>query len=152
MPAGLENPRCFRSVLDILQREGPPVAITMRTHIEKRYGQTSSGILGRMADMLNRAENLQRHLAQASSRDQGCKACAGPVSAKLAVITHCARSMDVSGVLDSANGLGDMPMGGNRKDCADCTGMTSVQAADIAKAAKGIERAVVRNAFGIVEG
>ncbi len=149
---GLENPRCFRNVLDVMQREGMPLAITMRSHIEKRYGAVASGTMGRIAGILNRVENLQRQLAQASARDGNCRQCAGPAAARLAALVHCLRSMDMAGALNSANALGRQEFGSGLASCDDCKGMTAVQVTDIDSSARDLEKAVLRNAFGIVEG
>jgi len=149
---GLENPKCFRNVLDVMQREGMPLAITMRSHIEKRYGAVASGTMGRMTGILNRVQNLQRQLAQTSARDSNCRQCAGPASARLAALAHCLRSMDMAGALNSAHALGSQGFGSGLPGCDDCKGMTAVQLKDIGSSAGDLEKAILRNAFGIVEG
>jgi len=149
---GLENPRCFRNVLDIMQREGIPIAVTLHSHIEKRYGPTASGTLGRMTDILNRSENLARQLSQTSVTDAGCRECAGPLLSRLAALAHCLRSMDIGGAASAAHGLGFRTRPPGKQRCADCTGITEVQISDIQRLAGDLQRAILRNAFGIVEG
>ena len=53
---GLDSRRCFGNVLTAIQSEGVPVAITLRSHVERRYGFEASASMGRIAAVLNKLD------------------------------------------------------------------------------------------------
>ncbi|MDO9538105.1 MAG: hypothetical protein Q7J68_07285 [Thermoplasmata archaeon] len=148
---GLQNPRCFRSVMHAIQSEGLPVAVTMRSHIERRYGQSAAGTMGQISDILNRVQSLQSQLARDSTRNEACAGCVSQLSTKLTAISRGLNAMDLNNAISSAKTLESQNFGSSRSSCADCKGMTIVQVNDISKAARTMESTIVKGAFNIVE-
>jgi hypothetical protein len=149
---GLGNPRCFRSVLEAIHREGPPVAIAMRSHIERRYGPAAAGTMGRISDLLGNMEALRAQLARDSGRSEQCPECVRPLAGKLAVTADKLRGMNVEGAAVMAASLEATEIGGTRGMCLDCAGITRVQVTDIVRMLRELGRHVVQGAAGEVEG
>lgn len=148
---GLENARCFKSVLTAMQREGTPVAITLRSHVERRYGSAAAQTMSQISGILNRVEGLQSQLARDSTKSEACAACLHPLAGKLAAIGRGLGTMELNGAISVANAL-EGHVFPNRSGCADCIGITRVQVTDISKGARNLEKILVRGAFNIVEG
>lgn len=148
---GLENARCFKSVLTAMQREGIPVAVTLRSHVERRYGLTATETINLISGIMNKVESLQSQLVRDSTKSAACADCLHPLAGKLAVIGRGLGSMDINNAISVANALEDHAFP-NRSGCADCVGITSVQITDIGKGARNLEKILVRGAFNIVEG
>jgi hypothetical protein len=148
---GLENARCFKSVLTAMQREGTPVAVTLRSHVERRYGSAAVQTMSQISGILNRVESLQSQLARDSTKSAACADCLHPLAGKLSMVGRGLGSMDLNSAISVANTLDshDFP---KRSGCADCIGITRVQVTDIAKGARNLEKSLVRGAFNIVEG
>ncbi len=148
---GLDKPRCFRSALVAIQREGVPVAITLRSHVERRYGLEACDSLGRVSGILNKLDSLQAQLGRDSGKGEACAGCVKPLSGNLDHIGGKLRGMDLSGAVGLAREMERGDFGSNRQACGDCAGMTIVQMADIAKALKGLENSIARVSITITE-
>jgi hypothetical protein len=148
---GLENARCFKSVLTAMQREGTPVAVTLRSHVERRYGAIATERMSLISGILNRVESLQSQLARDSTKSAACADCLHPLAGKLAVIGRGLGTMDLNNATSVANAL-EGHVFPNRSGCGECIGITRVQVIDIAKGARNLEKNLVRGAFNIVEG
>ncbi|MBA3044959.1 MAG: hypothetical protein KKH41_03365 [Candidatus Thermoplasmatota archaeon] len=148
---GLDEQRCFRNALGIMQREGVPVAITLRSHVERRYGLEACASLGRISGILNKVDSLLAQLNRDSGKGDACMACVKPLAGKLAMIDSRLKSLDLNSAVTSAWGLERDEFGSNRPACADCSGMTRVQVADIVKNLRALEKIVTRGAIKISE-
>lgn len=144
---GLGNPRCFRSVLAALQQEGAPVAITMKSHIERRYGPAAAGTMGRMSELLGNMESLRAQLARDSGRGEQCPECVRPLAGKLAMAGDKLRAMNLEAAVTMAGSLEATEIGSSRGMCLDCAGITKVQVADIVKGLRDLGRQVVQASF-----
>ena len=118
---GLENARCFKGVLTAMQREGSPVAVTLRSHVERMYGPAATETLSQISGILNRVESLQNQLSRDSTKSEACAACLRPIAGKLAVVGRGLGAMDLNNAISIANTLEghEFP---NRPGCAECIG------------------------------
>ena len=148
----LDDPACFRNVLRAVQREGAPIAIALRSHMEKRYGSYAAGTMAKIADILSRVENLQRQLATDSLKREGCAECLRPLAERLSAVRQCILSMDLDRAISSGRALGGLTFGSGREACVECRGITIVQASDIARSAEDLEKIIVGDMFNIGEG
>jgi hypothetical protein len=134
-----------------MQREGVPVAVTLRSHVERRYGSAAAQTMSLVSNIMNRVESLQSQLARDATKSAACADCLHPLTGKLAMMGRGLGSMDLNNTISVANALESHNFP-NLSGCADCVGITRVQVADIAKSARGLEKTLVRGAFNIVEG
>ncbi len=149
---GLDKQRCFWSVLMAIQSEGVPVAITLRSHVERRYGLEASASMGSIANILNKVDSLNAQLERDSRKMEACAGCVRPLTGKLAMTASRLRGMDLNSAVASAWDLERDGFGSNRSGCVDCSGMTKIQIADIGRALKELEKVVTRGAIKILEG
>jgi hypothetical protein len=148
---GLEGQRCFGGVLAAVQREGVPVAITLHSHVERRYGLEASGSMAKIAGVLNKIDSLQAQLARDSGKAEACAACVRPLAGKLGMTAARLRGMDLNTAVSAAWDLERDGFGSNRSGCQDCSGMTRIQLNDIARALRELEKVVTRGAIKITE-
>lgn len=146
---GLDNPVCFGNIARAVQQEGSPVAITLRSHVERRYGAGATATIGQISSILNRVQSLQGQLAMDSARGGGCPECVRILTGKLAVIGQGFASMEISGALSAAKTL-ETKTPPARQICQECAGMTNVQIQDIRVAVRNLENSILRDAFNVV--
>jgi hypothetical protein len=147
----LDSQKCFGNVLIAIQREGVPVAVTLRSHVERRYALEASACMGRMAGVLNKLDSLQAQLERDSKRSEACVACVRPLSGKLAIAASRLRGMDLNSAVSSAWDLESEVFGSGRPACADCAGMTRVQLSEIARSLRELEKSLSKGDIVITE-
>lgn len=146
---GLENPVCFGNITRAIQQEGSPVAITLRSHVERRYGAGAAATVGQISAILNRIQSLQGQLTRDSARGGGCPDCVRILAGKLAVIGQGFGSMNIDSAISAVMVL-EIKTPPTRQVCQDCAGMTNVQIQDILVAVRNLEDSILRGAFKVV--
>ena len=127
-----------------------PVAIILRSHIEKRHDSRSTKVMGLAAEILNNTEELKNQLIMDSRRNDKCSGCLKSLIVKLDSLGKNILARKIHIALRQASVLEEHDFRQGSK-CDECAGMTLVQLSSISRMAIVLEKEILAGSFNIVE-
>ncbi len=73
--ARLDTQKCYSGVISCIQEQGAPIAITLRSYVERRYGQKTCKLMGQIADVMNKISVIRSFMTSMGQKGQMCQDC-----------------------------------------------------------------------------
>jgi hypothetical protein len=148
--SSLTDVNCYCGVLRGIRKNGKPVELTLRSHVEVRYDQKTIEIISRIAEVLNRSSLLISASNSLGKKDQACVSCQTELKNLLLGLERSLEGMELGRAISLSRSLGSLNFGNQAGECEGCARVARSHLEDIAHDLGLLERAVIKGMFGIV--
>lgn len=146
----LKGQNCYHGTVRAIQQQGVPSGIILRSHVERRYDSRSTRIMGQIAEIINRIEDLRNILVVDSRKGARCTECLATLIKQLDEMKGQFLNRDIEGGIRRSAALGKYNFRSGVR-CDECAGMALVHIGDISKLARSLENEVIAGTIGITE-